>query len=309
MSDTVRELHLEERPGSFKTVVGQPEATEQLVALAKTEGGMPHCLLFSGPSGCGKTTLARIVRKKLVCSEQDFFEVNAADNRGIEMVRNIQQRVGLAPIAGDTRVWLIDECHQLTADAQGAFLKLLEEPPRHVYFMLATTHPEKLRAAIRTRCTEIKVRALTEIETRGLVLRVAGDRDVQLDEEVVEKLAEVSEGSARKALVLLQQIMGLEKEKQLTALQNADAKAAAIEIARSIMSKKGWSSVATILAKCDEEPESIRWMVLSYFSKVALGGGAMAAHAIDVLECFQFPYYDTKKAGLILSCYNACQRG
>lgn len=309
MATAARELHLEERPQSFKSVVGQPEAVAQLVALAAGEGGLPHCLLFAGPSGCGKTTLARIVKKKLACGDADFFEVNAADNRGIEMVRNIQQRVGLAPIGGETRVWLIDECHQLTADAQGAFLKLLEEPPPHVYFMLATTHPEKLRAAIRTRCTEIKVRALTPAEVSGLVVRVGGERGVDLDPEVVERLADVSEGSARKALVLLQQIMGMEdKERQLAALQNADAKAAAIEIARAIMARKGWKAVAGILAACDEDPESIRWMMLSYFSKVALGGGNMAAAAIGVMECFQFNYFDTKKAGLILSCFNACEK-
>ncbi len=302
----MRELHLEERPGSFKSIVGQPEAVSQLMALAKTEGGMPHCILFSGPSGCGKTTLARIVKKKLVCGDNDFFEVNAADNRGIEMVRNIQQRVGLAPIDGDTRVWLIDECHQLTPDAQGAFLKLLEEPPNHVYFMLATTHPDKLRAAIRTRCTEIKVRSLTTDEVIGLVTTVAGNRDVSLDDDVLAQLAEVADGSARKALVLLQQIMQItDKPTQLGVLRSQDAKKAAIEIARALMAKKGWPTVAAIIRGCDEEPESIRWMILSYFSTVALGGKG-ADSAINIMECFQYNYFDTKKAGLIMSCHRAC---
>lgn len=310
MSEQVtRELHLEERPGSFKSMIGQPEAVAQLVALAKMDGGLPHCLLFSGPSGCGKTTLARICKKKLECGSSDFFEVNAADSRGIEMVRNIQQRVGLAPIDGASRVWLIDECHQLTADAQGAFLKLFEEPPPHVYFMLATTHPEKLKDAIRTRCTEIKVRPLNGAEITELVEGVLERHDKTLDGKVTAKIAEVADGSARKALVLLQQVMGIgDVAAQLDALQAMDAQAAAIEIARAIMAKKGWKVVAPILASCKEDPESIRWMMLSYFSKVALGTGNMAAAAINVMDCFQFNYFDTKRAGLILSCYNACQR-
>jgi len=304
----MREIHLEERPTNLKQVVGQQEACQQLTAMGKSEEGIPHCLLFTGPSGCGKTTLARIIRKKLKCSDSDFSEVNAADSRGIDMVRSIQGRVGLAPMNGDTRVWLIDECHQLTSDAQGAFLKLLEEPPDHVYFMLATTDPQKLRKTIRTRCTEIRVRDLIETEIVGLVNRIAEERTgSSLDEEVAGKLAEVADGSARKALVLLQQVIGLEDTKtQVDILLKADAQQAAIEIARAIMSNKGWGTVAGILRDCDEEPESIRWMMLSYFTKVALGGGRGAADAVGVMEEFQDNYFDSKKAGLVMSCFRAC---
>lgn len=302
-----RELHLEERPATLKAVVGQTEAVAQLKSLSTGEEGIPHCLLFSGPSGCGKTTLARIVRRRLKCADADFAEVNAANSRGIDMVRNIQVRAGMAPIGGGAaRVWLIDECHQLTADAQGAFLKLLEEPPDHVYFMLATTHPEKLRKAIRTRCTEIKVRDLTEAEVVALVQRVADDRGIEVGAEVVAKLAEVSEGSARKALVLFQQIMGIDDtEKQMASLQNVDAKAAAFEIARGLMAGAPWSKIAKIIKACDEEPESIRWLILSYFTTVALGGGKNAARAVEVMEEFQDNYFDTKRAGLVMSCYRA----
>lgn len=304
-----RELHLEARPTTFKQVVGQPDACRQLVGLAKAEGGLPHCLLFTGPSGCGKTTLARIVRRRLRCGDRDFFEVNAAENRGIDMVRGIQQRVGLAPLDGEARVWLIDECHQLTADAQGAFLKLLEEPPDHVYFMLATTHPEKLRKAIRTRCTEVKVRELTEDETVALVRQVAEDHaDKELDDAVVGKLAEVAEGSARKALVLLQQVMNIgDPDKAVEVLQRSDSKLAAIEIARALMARKKWADVAKLIKGVDEEPESLRWMILAYFSTVALGGGATADRAVAVMEEFQYNYFDTKRAGLIMSCYRATQ--
>lgn len=304
-----RELHLEERPASLKQVIGQPEAVSQLQALAGGEG-IPHCLLFTGPSGCGKTTLARIVRRRLKCADPDFAEVNAADNRGIDMVRSIQGRVGMAPIGGGTtRVWLIDECHQLTADAQGAFLRILEEPPDHVYFMLATTHPEKLRKAIRTRCTEIKVRDLTTSELGHLVRRVVDERDIPMEVEVVNKLAEVAEGSARKALVLLQQIMGIEDpERQMASLQNADAKQAAFEIARGLMAGAAWSKLSKIIKGCDEEPESIRWLVLSYFTTVALGGGKNAARAVEIMEEFQDNYFDTKRAGLVMSCYRASTR-
>jgi len=306
----MREIHLEERPTSLKQVVGQREACAQLVALGKSEEGIPHCLLFTGPSGCGKTTLARIVRRKLRCSDNDFNEINAAENRGIDMVRSIQARVGLAPIDGETRVWLIDECHQLTGDAQGAFLKLLEEPPDHVYFMLATTNPAKLRKTIKTRCTELKVRDLTDSEIIGLVNRIAEERAGEpLNDAVTNKLAEVAEGSARKALVLLQQIISIEGDgRKVATLQNADAKAAAIEIARGLMKHRPWKEIAATIKTCDEEPEGIRWMILGYFTTVALSGSQAAGQAITIMEEFQDNYFDTKKAGLVMSCYQACNR-
>jgi len=304
----MRELHLEERPKTFKRVVGQSAAVKQLAGLAKSDGGIPHFLLFTGASGCGKTTLARIVRKKLKCGDPDFTEINAAENRGIEMVRKLQSQINLAPMDGACRVWLIDEAQQLTADAQGAFLKLLEEPPGHAYIMLATTNPEKLRKAIRTRATEIKVRLLDEDEIKGLVKRVAGDRDVDLDDEVLDRLAEVAEGSARKALVLLQQIMGIgDTDTQIESLENADAKQAAIEIARAIMAKKSWPVIAGLLKNCDEEPERIRWMMLSYFTTAALRGDKNAGRAVDVIECFEDNFFDSKKAGLVASCYRAVE--
>ena len=300
----MREIHLEERPRTFKRVVGQRGACRQLISMAKSDGGLPHCILFTGPSGCGKTTLARIVKNKLKCSDADFTEINAAATRGIEMVRMLQSRIGTSPLESESRVWLIDECQQLTADAQGAFLKLLEEPPDHAYFILATTNPEKLRRTIRTRCTEIKVNALTEPDLIGLVRRIAEERGTDLDSEVLDKLAAVAEGSARKALVLLQQIIGLEDtEAQLNTLQNADAKQASIEIARALMSGKSWKHIAALIKACDGEPESIRWLILSYFSSVALGGGKNADAAVRILEEFQDNYFDTKKAGLVMSCY------
>lgn len=311
----MREIHIEDRPTTFKQVVGQGGACQQLVSMAKGEG-IPHCLLFTGPSGCGKTTLARIVRRKLGCGNADFAEINAAQTRGIEMVRDIQARVGLAPIDGPARVWLIDECHQLTADAQGAFLKLLEEPPDHVYFMLATTNPQKLRPTIRTRCAEIKVRALTEAETKTLVCRAAKDRDVELEDEVIATLADMSEGSARKALVLLQQIIGIKEPKdQIEVLRRADAKVAAYDLCRALIARKPWRVLADILRRCEEDPEGIRRLMLAFFTTAAIGKvdpktGKVrqpgdAARAVAVMEEFQDNYFDSGRAGLVISCYRA----
>jgi len=310
-----RELHLEERPTSLKMMVGQPDAIAQLKGM---RNNIPHAILFTGPSGCGKTTLARILRRKLKCGEHDFQEINAAENRGIDMVRRLQQQLSLAPITGETRVFLVDECHQLTADAQGALLKILEEPPDHAYVMLATTNPEKLRQAIRTRCTDIKVRSLDEGEIVGLVNRVHEERmDCPLAEEVALRLAEVADGSARKALVLLGQIMGVEDDdRRIEILQKSDVKRTAYSLCQALVAGRPWTAVAEILRDCDEEPEQIRWLVLSFFTTVAIGKkdpktgkvrapGKDASRAVAIMEEFQDNYFDTKRAGLIISAYRA----
>jgi len=137
------ELYRKYRPTKFSQVLGQREAIATLANMGKRRA-VPHCLLFTGPSGVGKTTLIRILREKLGCKEHDYVEINAAEARGIDTIRDIQRRLTLSPLSGRCRVWAIDECHRLTTDAQSALLKILEDTPPTAYFMLATTEPNKL---------------------------------------------------------------------------------------------------------------------------------------------------------------------
>jgi DNA polymerase-3 subunit gamma/tau len=177
------ELYHKYRPKNFGRVVGQEES----VALLKDfldRGEFPHTTLFVGPSGCGKTTLARICRDKLGCSDANFVEVNAADDRGIDLPRRLARQAPLAALGGGVRIWLIDEVHQLTSAAQDSFLKLLEDTPEHVYFMLATTDPQKLKKTILTRSTEIKLSLLPAKQVEFLVTKVCQAEKKRLTEEV-----------------------------------------------------------------------------------------------------------------------------
>ena len=303
MSETL-ELYRKHRPKTFKTVVGQPDAVRVLKIMCETQR-VPHALLFTGPSGCGKTTLARILKAKLECSDIDFQEINAADTRGIDMVREIRTRMSLAPVNGKCRIWLIDESHKLTNDAQNSLLKALEDTPKHVYFMLATTDPGKLLKTIITRCTEIKVKEMSPVALRELIKDICTRESLKISEEVEEKIIECALGSARLALVLLNKIVGIEDEAdQLDAIERNAENKEAIEIARCLMNPRAqWHEMAKILKSCEAEPESVRWLVLAYMTNVMLGGGKGAARAFLAIEEFRDNFYETKKAGLVRACY------
>jgi len=300
------ELYKKYRPVRLKQVVGQDDVVRQLVDWGR-RGTVPHFLLFAGPSGVGKTTVARILRTKLGCGNTDYTEVNAANARGIDMVRGIQSNLMMAPISGKCRFWTIDECHRLTGEAQDSFLKMLEDTPDHVYFVLSTTNPQKLLKTIITRATELKFRLLSDKDLEQVISSVLEAECLKpLSRDVMDRLVDAAEGSARKALVLLHAIIGLEDEKdQLDAIAKGDHKAQAIELARLLM-KPGvsWPEVAKLLKNVDEEHESLRRMVLGYCRTMLLSGGKGVRRAAAVVDRFQDAMYESGAAGLALACYD-----
>lgn len=297
------ELYRKYRPKRFKDIIGQPEAVKVLESKLKT-GEVPHVMLFTGPSGCGKTTFAYVMRDKLGCHPQDFCEINAANARGVDTVRQIDQHKGLAPRSGKCRIWLLDECQMLTKEAQSALLKMLEDTPSHVYFMLATTDPHKLLATIKTRCTEIRVKALTPTEMGLVLTEVLSKVGKTVSSEVTERIVEAADGSARKALVLLDQILALDdEEEQLACVLNSDARQQGIAIARALFDRRTqWAEMAKLIKSVDEEPETIRRIILGYCSTILLSKKDERAYAI--IQIFRDHWYDCGKAGLVASCYD-----
>lgn len=300
------ELYKKHRPVTLAGVVGQPEAIKVLERMIK-EKKVPQFLLLTGPSGCGKTTVARILKKHLNCGDNDFTELDGAVNRGIDDMKLIRQQMRLYPMGGDCRIYLIDECHMLTREAQSALLKALEDTPSAVYFFLCTTDPEKLLPTIKTRASQIKLKAISHGEITKLVKTTAAHEKKKVTEDVLDKLTDAAAGSARKALVLLEQVLSLDDEdERLKFLENPDAQSEGIEIARALMNPRvTWPEVAKLIKQTTEEPETIRWIVLGYFNSVLLGGGKFAKRAAQVMNCFRDDYFQTKKAGLTLSCWEA----
>ncbi|HUU89546.1 MAG TPA: AAA family ATPase [Candidatus Glassbacteria bacterium] len=303
----MKELYKKYRPKTLDQVIGQDACVRSLQTMIKKKT-IPHTILFSGPSGCGKTTLARILRKELKCSKTDFSEMNCADVRGIDEVRKIRRVMHLAPIGGDVRIWLVDEAHKLTNDAQNAFLKMLEDTPDHVYFMLATTDPNKLKNTIRTRSSEVKVKNLNAADMTSLLNDICKKEKKKTPNKVIVKIVEIAEGSARKALVLLHQVIDMDStEDMLDTIEKTTHEVAVFALAKILMNPHvKWKPVAKILLDLkeqDTDAEGIRYMVMGYAQSALLKNWGSPDRAYNILESFRDHFYDSKFAGVTAACY------
>jgi DNA polymerase III gamma/tau subunit len=296
------------RPKKLSELVGQKEVVRMLLGFIR-EGDIPHVTLFLGPSGVGKTTTARILARKVGCRGTDLVELNAADFRGVDTIRDIRNRVGQMPLMGKSRAWIIDEVGELTGTAQRGFLKILEETPSHAFFMLATTDPQKLIKTVRNRCTEIQLKSLSYDDMGILLDRVCRAEKKRITDKVKDKLIEVADGSARKVLVILQQVLKVKDSKQqIEIIQSSESERQSIELCRILMrSNPPWKEVAAIIRGIDEEPEKIRRSVLGYANAVLLNGG-IHTRALQIVEAFSGNYFDVGKSGLTWSCAQMCKQ-
>lgn len=293
------ELYKKYRPKSLKGIVGNYTTVKTLANMIERKT-LPHAIVFTGPSGCGKTTLARILKSDLNCSDMDFKEMNCSDFRGVDTVREISRLMSMAPTGGDVRIWLLDEMHQLTKDAQNAALKILEDTPAHVYFILCTTDPQKVIPTIKTRCCTLPVELLSVENSKKLINRVLKREEQKLSEDLILDITEAGGGSARKTLVILDRVLNLPENAREGAVNEETTEKEIIDLCRALSKREPWTKVAKILKDLKTDAESVRWAVLGYARACLLKGDKAAANIID---SFRDNFYDSKDAGLALACY------
>jgi DNA polymerase III delta prime subunit len=299
-------LAVDYRPKNFEEVMGNESTVKALQAmLGREKAQIPHAFMFNGPSGCGKTTLGRIVAGELGCKGQDYYELDTADFRGIDTVRDIRTKMRYSPTEGTSRVFLLDECHKLTNDAQNALLKALEDAPAHVYFILATTDPQKLLPTIRGRCVPFDVQPLTEKHMLILLKEIAEEEGKEVRGEVLEQIVDNCLGSPRNALQILEKVIDLDpREQRRAALRVAEEQNAVIDLCRLLMKtpRPNWLDVARVLQGLAEaELETIRLAVLGYCASVLLKGDNPQAYLI--MDSFREPWYNNGRSGLVLAAY------
>lgn len=296
------------RPVDFHEVVGNAATVDSIKSvLSRPKEDIPHSWLITGPSGCGKTTLGRIVAAKLGCKGSDYYEVDSADFRGIDTIREIRKMMQYRPMESACRVWLLDECHQLSKDGQSALLKALEDTPPHVYFILCTTDPQKLLPTIKGRCAQFAVQALSDGEIVMLLKEVSEAEGKSVPTDILKQIARDSLGSSRNALQTLDKIIDLSPEKMSKAAEQESAKEnAVIDLCRAVIKKEKWSVVAGILKGLEQEdPEQIRLAVMGYCKSVLLSGDSPRAFLI--MDAFREPFYNNGMAGVVHACYMALE--
>jgi len=224
-------LYRKYRSQTFGDLVGQ-EAASRALQGAIISGRVAHAYLFSGSRGTGKTSAARLLAKSLNCtgrsrdsaepcnkcescvemmsgSALDLIEIDAASNRGIDDVRDLREKVNLAPARGPYKVYIIDESHGLTPDAFNALLKTLEEPPPHAVFVLCTTDAQKMPLTVIGRCQHFVFRRHGEEQIVARLTHIANAEKVAVDPEAMELIARTAQGSMRDAVGLLDQLVPL----------------------------------------------------------------------------------------------------
>lgn len=218
-----RVLYRKWRPQTFEEVYGQPHIT----ATLKNElvsGRVAHAYLFTGSRGTGKTTCAKILSKAVNClsphdgdpcneceicrgidngSVLDVIEIDAASNNGVDNIRDLRDEANFTPVKAKYRVYIIDEVHMLSTGAFNALLKILEEPPEHVIFILATTEVHKLPATILSRCQRFDFKRISPEDICARLQYVAEHENIVLDEDAAALIAKVADGALRDALSLL----------------------------------------------------------------------------------------------------------
>ena len=204
-------LYRKYRSKSLDEIVGQEHITTTLKNALK-KGAISHAYLFTGPRGVGKTSIARILAHELNGFDYtgedmhlDIIEIDAASNRGIDEIRELREKVAIAPARGKYKVYIIDEVHMLTTPAFNALLKTLEEPPAHVVFILATTEVHKLPETIVSRTQRYTFRPVEQAKVINHLKHIAKQEKITIDDEALALIAAHGEGSFRDSISLLDQ--------------------------------------------------------------------------------------------------------
>ena len=254
-------LYRKYRSKKLSEVVGQEHITATLGRALKT-GKISHAYLFTGPRGVGKTSIARILAHEINglpytddSMHLDIIEIDAASNRRIDEIRDLRDRVSVAPTSAKYKVYIIDEVHMLTREAFNALLKTLEEPPAHVVFILATTEAHKLPETIVSRTQRFTFKPVPLEQVVGHLRAIAKEENIKITDDALALIAAHGEGSFRDSISLLDQAAGSEGEigaEQVQALLGTPPLEAVQELAAALLEHNA-PSVIAVLSRLHEQ--------------------------------------------------------
>ena len=299
-------LHIKHRPKVWDDFKGNAGVISSLKTIVK-KVDTPHSFLFTGPSGTGKTTLAYILANSLSIHKDSITCCNASKDRGIDSIRDLLNKAKYKTRKGNRKAYILDEVHGLTKESQNALLEALENTPKHVYFILCTTDPQKIIPAIHTRCTSYKVNYLSDVQVGELLDKVVDMEKKELTTEVKNGIIDASEGCPRECLKILDQVIDMQREDALVVLeamkdtQGQDKHV--VELCRLLNTGASWCDVSKVISCLKGDWEQFRYAILGYMAAALLRDGDERVSII--IANFSESFIYTKKAGMVLACYSS----
>ena len=298
-------LPLRYRPKTFDEFVGNESSINAIKSMIERDlEDIPSSWLITGDSGCGKTTIARILKNELQCNDLCFSEYNSSNTRGIDTIRKVQEYSRMAPMVGESKVFLFDECHMLTKEAQNAMLKMLEDSPKNTFYILATTNPEKLIKPIHSRCVKVAVTPLSSKLLLPYLRDISDEEGVDISSDILSMICKASGGVPRDAVKMLDAVLDLEDEVNMKAVITSSIldEVGIFDFCKLLLDEKTkWKEISDSIRTLTQDPETIRRSIIGILSGFLLNDGSTRTAA--VLECFMENYFDSGKAGLVYSCF------
>lgn len=301
-------FHIKYRPNSLEGIFGHQEIVKGLKNIFNAKE-TPHAFLFSGVSGTGKTTFARILANMLKADKNEIIETNIANETGIDFIREISESAKYSPLLGASKVFILDEIQMLSKEGMNCLLKVMEDTPKHSYFILCTTDPQKLLLPLRNRCLQYTLKSLQDNEIASLLDKVIKEEGIETIEDIKNLIIFKAEGIPRSALVYLNQIQGITNFEEASTIlsDNITEEGEIIELCRMMIKRPriNWKDLVKIFENINIDPESMRIVIAGYLAACLKKADSPGIYA-EKLELFLSPLtFGSQKSEILLLLYKA----
>ena len=301
-------FHIKYRPNSLEGIFGHQEIVKGLKNIFNAKE-TPHAFLFSGVSGTGKTTFARILANMLKADKNEIIETNIANETGIDFIREISESAKYSPLLGASKVFILDEIQMLSKEGMNCLLKVMEDTPKHSYFILCTTDSQKLLLPLRNRCLQYTLKSLQDNEIASLLDKVIKEEGIETTEDIKNLIIYKAEGIPRSALIYLNQVQGITNFEEASTIlsDNITEEGEIIELCRMMIKRPrvNWKDLVKTFENINIEPESLRIVTAGYLAACLKKADSPSIYA-EKLELFLSPLtFGSQKSEILLLLYKA----